>query len=146
MRSATFAMLLVLLALSGCSKSAPPVSGEKEPTALDARAKPLQCEKYAGTEQHVEKCVVEILVTLPTDQEWSRFGCYGELEFSQVYEGRVSTPEQGFYAGFEKQPQMKVGDFPLISFVYFPEGYGALDPSLKWYECKVWYANSPAAA
>ena len=145
MRFAKFLTLCALAATYACSHSEPPAAVEREAAMLGARSKPLQCDAYAGTDHHVEKCAVEIVVELPADQEWSRFGCYGELEFSQVSEGRVSTPEHGFYAGFDRQPQMRRGDFPLVTFVYFPQGYGALDPKLKWYECKAWYASSEAA-
>lgn len=96
------------------------------------------CEQYPGPSHFVEKCAATFTVDTTFVRQWTRLGCFGELKFTQVYEGRVLSLRHGFYEGMRHDYADRFpAQFDITAFVYFPKGYEALDPSLDWYKCEV---------
>jgi hypothetical protein len=125
---------------SGASSVTPPVdaSPAAPSQAVPARMSYFHCDAYPGPEHYVEKCAVTLRVNAAKSAEWIRLGCFGELKFTQVFEGRVQTLSRGFFDGARQQHAREYPiEFEVTSFVYFPKAYGALDPSLDWYKCEV---------
>ena len=93
---------------------------------------------YPGPEHYAERCGIQFRLGTPNAGQWSRLGCFGELKFTQVYEGHVQSHTHGFFEGtFQDHAGQFPAEFDLTTFVYFPKGYTALDPSLDWYKCEV---------
>jgi hypothetical protein len=94
------------VALAGCGSGATQVA----PTSTDGRAAatapkvPAQmnyfhCDEYPGPEHYVDRCAVRFKLNTAKAAHWTRLGCFGEIKFTQVHEGQVLSPRQGFYEG-----------------------------------------------
>ncbi len=105
---------------------------------IDTSARLQPCQQYPGAEHFAETCAVEFRINAEIAGPWSRLDCFGELTFTQIYEGRVLKLPHGFYEGFRHEDSDPVAmPLKLVSFTYFPKSYGALDPALEWYKCDV---------
>jgi hypothetical protein len=142
----TYARLTITLAaviLVGCAKlEHQPVVPIDKPTAPIEQLKTYpgrwSCQEYPRTNHFAKACSVEVTVDTSGVESWMRIGCFGEITFTQVIDGKVSQVRQGF---FESITQPEPSEFPksfrLVAWVNFPAGYEALDPKPAWYQCKI---------
>lgn len=111
-------------------------SGQSSPAGdVTHRLSNFDCGKF--DEDHTSQCVVRMWVDVKPNVQWSMLACFGEVEYKQVYEGRVETHKLGFLVSATRD----VGGFPtgfrLDKWVEFSEHYKALDPKLSWTRCEV---------
>lgn len=142
--------LAACMVVAGCGPGATPGTDGRPtgrerpitptPTVLVLGTK-FYCEQYPGQRHYVSRCAVTFRLDTTRAGEWTRLGCFGELKFAVVdNEGRVRNHPKGFYEGASQREEDHIrypAEFDLTSFTYFPEDYGALDPSLDWYKCEV---------
>lgn len=124
-----------IVVLPGCAKKE--VAAPLQQPALTSRLQSFNCKEYPGREHYVKQCTVDFQVEVSGYTEPQSVDCYGEVRFTQVYEGRVLNPPQGFFQRISLGQLSAPKRFSVSVFINFPQEYEVLDPSLSWYECNV---------
>jgi hypothetical protein len=123
----------------GAAPGSEPIAGAVKPF-VSARTVRFDCDRFPGPEYFTKSCAIAFQVDAAKAGRWTRLGCFGQLKYSSVNEGRVGSYWEGFYQGVS-QDESEISrfsePFKLQIWVYFPKSYEALDPSLDWYKCEV---------
>lgn len=95
----------------------------------------FDCQKFYGDKNHVERCLIIAKVTSDIFIQADKFVCFGEINFKQIYEGKIKTYKEGFLAVSNHAFRRNL-IFELDTIVNFPKDYNALEPEFEWMQCQ----------